>query len=65
MLLFCVFMFAGFAFMEKGECRHSVSLDLEGELACLFELVFAIHEYWWEFGFNLHTRLRKDEEPHT
>jgi hypothetical protein len=37
-------MFAGFAFMEKGECRHSVSLNLEGEIARLFVLVFALHE---------------------
>lgn len=41
---FVCFMFAGFAFMEKGECRHSVSLNLEGEIARLFVLVFALHE---------------------
>ncbi len=62
---FVCFMFAGFAFMEKGKCMCFVSLDLEDELACLFVLVFAFHEDWCEFGFNWHIRLWKDEEPHT
>jgi hypothetical protein len=41
---FVCFMFVGSALMEKGDYRHFVSLDLKGELACLFVLVFALHE---------------------
>jgi hypothetical protein len=42
-------MFAGCAFVEKGERRHSIFLDLEGKRARLFVLVFALHENQWEF----------------
>jgi hypothetical protein len=38
--------------MEKEECKHFVYLDLKGELAHLFVLVFALHENQWEYGFN-------------
>jgi hypothetical protein len=37
---FVCFKFLGSAFMEKGECRHSIPLDLKGELAHLSVLVF-------------------------
>ncbi len=39
---FVCFMFAGCAFMEKGECRHFISLDLEGKRARLFVLVLLL-----------------------
>jgi hypothetical protein len=55
-------MFAGCAFIEKGERRHSISLDLEGERACLFVLIFALHEDWQAFGSDWCTGLQKDEE---
>jgi hypothetical protein len=45
-------MFVGCVFMEKEECKHFVSLDLKGELACLFVLVFTLHEDQWEYGFD-------------
>ncbi len=62
---FVCFMLVGCAFMEKGKCRCFVSLDLESKLAQLSMLVFAFHEDRWEYGFNQHTRLRKDEELQT
>jgi hypothetical protein len=62
---FVCFMFAGCAFIEKGERRHSISLDFEGECARLFGLVFALHENWREFGSNWCTGLGKDEELRT
>ncbi len=62
---FACFMFIANTFMEQGECRRSVSLDLIGELARLFVLVFALHEDWWKFGSNWHIELWKDEESWT
>jgi hypothetical protein len=62
---FVCFTFAGCAFIEKGERRHSISLDLEGERACLFVLIFALHEDWREFGSDWCTGLQKDEESRT
>ncbi len=62
---FVCFMFADCAFIENGERRHSISLDLEGELACLFVLVFALHEDQREFGSHRRTGLQKDEESRT
>jgi hypothetical protein len=50
---FVCFIFTSCAIMEKGECKCFVSLDLEGELACLSMLVFVLQ---WEYGLNLHTR---------
>jgi hypothetical protein len=41
------FMIAGCAFMEMGEERRFVSLDLECELSCLYEFGFSSSN-WWE-----------------
>jgi hypothetical protein len=54
---FVCFMFTCCVIMEKGNCRHFVYLDLEGELACLSILVFALHEDRWEYGLDQCTRL--------
>ncbi len=59
---FMCFMFVGCAFMEMGEWRHLVSLDLECELSCLSMLVFALHEDRWEDGFDWCIGLLEDEE---
>lgn len=62
---FVCFMFGGCASIEKGECRHSISLDLEGKRAHLFVLVFALYENQREFGSDWCTGLRKDEDSRT
>jgi hypothetical protein len=53
-------MFVGFAFMEKKECGHFVSSNLEGKF--VVSVVFVFHDFSWDRGVNWWIGLWKDEE---